>query len=450
MLTRILVVEDDPDIAALVARYLEKAGFTVDIASTGRDALTAMAARPPSLLVLDLMLPQVDGLEICRAVRANERTADVPIIILTARAEESDRIVGLEIGADDYMAKPFSPNELVARVRALLRRAQRVGPSLESTVTYGSIVVDRAQHTVMSNGVAVTLTAKEFLLLDVPPAAPGTRVVARRAAQRRLGLPLHWRHAHDRRPRAAFAREAPAARRDTHHRETVRVQARRRVARRGSLMRVISRASFRTKLFLSALSVALMALIVAGALLATSMQRQANLRIEETLVAEARMAAELLARSGPIATLANLNEEAHRIGSLLNARVTFIAPDGRVVGDSAETLEGLSALDNHEMRPEVVDARDIGMGRARRHSNTLGMDMLYVAVRARHPAIAFVRVALPLTDVRHQLRAVLIATLTALGLALVGAAALAWLISGRIGERSAVSPRSRSATGVET
>jgi two-component system phosphate regulon sensor histidine kinase PhoR len=200
-------------------------------------------------------------------------------------------------------------------------------------------------------------------------------------------------------------------------------------------MRPLAHASFRAKLFLSALSVALMALIVAGALLATSMQRQTNLRIEETLVSEARVAAELLARSGPIATPADLNEEAHRIGSLLTARVTFIAPDGRVVGDSAETAEGLSALDNHGTRPEVVDARDTGLGRARRYSNTLGIDMLYVAAPVNHPAIGFVRVALPLTDVRHQLRTVLLATLTALCLALVGAAALAWLISGRIGER---------------
>src|SRR5213592_2154068 len=123
MASRILIVEDDPDIAELVARYLDKAGFITDRAATGRDALTSVAARPPDLLVLDLMLPHVDGLEVCRAVRANEATAALPIIMLTARAEESERIVGLELGADDYVAKPFSPNELVARVRALLRRA---------------------------------------------------------------------------------------------------------------------------------------------------------------------------------------------------------------------------------------------------------------------------------------------------------------------------------------
>jgi two-component system, OmpR family, alkaline phosphatase synthesis response regulator PhoP len=165
MPTRILVVEDDQDIAQLVARYLQKAGFAADVLASGREALATIAARPPDLLILDRMLPQVDGLEICRAVRANDKTAAIPIIMLTARAEESDRIVGLEIGADDYVAKPFSPNELVARVRALLRRAHR-GSRPGSAMTYGSIVLDPDRHTVSSDGSLVTLTAKEFLLLE--------------------------------------------------------------------------------------------------------------------------------------------------------------------------------------------------------------------------------------------------------------------------------------------
>src|SRR4051812_29203667 len=166
MAPRILIVEDDPDIAELVARYLDKAGFTTARASTGRDALSAIAARPPDALVLDLMLPQVDGLEVCRAIRAKEATAALPIIMLTARADESERIVGLELGADDYLAKPFSPNELVARVRALLRRAQRgTGPAAK-TLSYGPIALDTERHLVTSHGRDVTLTAKEFLLLE--------------------------------------------------------------------------------------------------------------------------------------------------------------------------------------------------------------------------------------------------------------------------------------------
>src|SRR5438132_2928552 len=112
------------------------------------------------------MLPHVDGLEICRITRSNEGTASIPIIMLTARAEESDRIVGLELGADDYLAKPFSPNELIARARALLRRAQRHAPLRGASVTYGAIVLDPGTHTVASDGVSVELTAKEFLLLE--------------------------------------------------------------------------------------------------------------------------------------------------------------------------------------------------------------------------------------------------------------------------------------------
>ena len=171
-MARVLVVEDDPDIAQLVAHYLEKAGFAAEITSSGREALASIAAQPPDVLVLDLMLPQVDGLEVCRTIRGNDATAGVPIIMLTARAEESDRIVGLEIGADDYLAKPFSPGELVARVRALLRRVSRSAPTPPpgsgprgQTVAYGSIVIDAGRHTVTANGNPVVLTAKEFVLL---------------------------------------------------------------------------------------------------------------------------------------------------------------------------------------------------------------------------------------------------------------------------------------------
>jgi two-component system alkaline phosphatase synthesis response regulator PhoP len=171
MSTQILIVEDDPDIAELVARYLDKAGYATTRAASGREALRLVAAKVPDLVVLDLMLPQVDGLEVCRAVRADEHTAGIPIIMLTARAEESERIVGLELGADDYLAKPFSPNELVARVRALLRRAHRAataagGPKTARPLAYGPIALDAERHIVSSDGRDVTLTAKEFLLLE--------------------------------------------------------------------------------------------------------------------------------------------------------------------------------------------------------------------------------------------------------------------------------------------
>ncbi len=162
--TRLLVVEDDPDIALLLTHSLGRAGFAVETLASGAGALTAMRRRLPDLVLLDLMLPGLDGLEVCRALRADLATAAVPIIMLTARAEESDRIVGLELGADDYITKPFSPNEVVARVRALLRRARRPEPG--ASLRYRSIVLDVERHVVTADGAAVHLTAKEFLLLQ--------------------------------------------------------------------------------------------------------------------------------------------------------------------------------------------------------------------------------------------------------------------------------------------
>ncbi len=195
------------------------------------------------------------------------------------------------------------------------------------------------------------------------------------------------------------------------------------------------RATFQTKFFFAALSASVLALAVAGAFFATTMRRQIDARIETTLVAETRMAADLLSRGVPLTPAAALHDEAGRLGQLLNARVTFIASDGRVVGDSSETFDGLAAMENHAQRPEVIDARQTGLGRAQRYSATLKIDMLYIAVPVAHPAIAFVRVALPLTDVRQQLQPVLTATLTALGVALLGGAAIAWIFSARIGKR---------------
>ena len=193
--------------------------------------------------------------------------------------------------------------------------------------------------------------------------------------------------------------------------------------------------TFQTKFFVAALGASVLALAVAGIMFATTTRRQLNDRIENTLVAEAQLAADLLSRATPLTAVAELEEEANRIGQLIGTRVTFIAPSGTVMGDSSETLEGVAGMENHAMRPEVIDARTSGIGRARRYSATLKIDMLYVAVPVRHPAIAFVRVAVPLTDVRQQLRSVATATFAALGLALVGAVAIAAIFSYRIGRR---------------
>jgi two-component system phosphate regulon sensor histidine kinase PhoR len=200
----------------------------------------------------------------------------------------------------------------------------------------------------------------------------------------------------------------------------------------------VSRASFQTKLFLAALATATLALIVAAVLFAGAMRGEVNARIEATLVAEARLAAELLADSAPLTDVAQLDAEADRIGRALGARVTLIAADGRVVGDSFETREGVAAMENHARRPEIVEAASTGLGRSRRLSDTVKLEMLYVAVRTQHPAIAFVRVALPAADIRQQLQPVLRATLTAFALALSAGALLAWLVTAAIGHRVGV------------
>ncbi len=197
----------------------------------------------------------------------------------------------------------------------------------------------------------------------------------------------------------------------------------------------MGRVGFRAKLFLAALSVSVIALLVAGLLFAESMRQRIDERIEDTLVAEAKLGAELLARDDRAADLASLDAEADRIGEAIGARVTLIAADGLVVGDSSETLKGVAAMENHGSRPEVIDARERGVGRSRRYSATLKIDMLYVAVPVRHPAVAFVRLALPLTDVGQQVRAVVMTTAVAIGIAFAGAAVLAWVISGRMGQR---------------
>lgn len=175
---QILVAEDDRDIADLVAHYLQKSGWHAHVTSAGDEALAFARKHPVDLVILDVMLPGLSGLEVCRALRSDKNTAAVPIIMLTARAEEADRVMGLELGADDYVAKPFSPNELVARIRALMRRSQRTAEPKDVTLRFGPIVMDLASHTVSTDGREIKLTAKEFMLLHYLLEHPG-RVLSR-------------------------------------------------------------------------------------------------------------------------------------------------------------------------------------------------------------------------------------------------------------------------------
>jgi two-component system phosphate regulon response regulator PhoB len=159
----ILIVEDEAAISTLLAYSLAKEGFTVRIAADGEQALEAMAEEPPDLVLLDWMLPHLSGIEICRRIRRDPATAGLPVIMLTARGEEADRIRGLDTGADDYVTKPFSPAELIARVRALLRRARPAVGADE--LTAGDIVMDLAAYRVHMGGAEVELGPTEFKLL---------------------------------------------------------------------------------------------------------------------------------------------------------------------------------------------------------------------------------------------------------------------------------------------
>jgi two-component system, OmpR family, alkaline phosphatase synthesis response regulator PhoP len=175
---KILIVEDEPDIAQLVKLYLEKDGFRPTIAKTGVEGLKLVKAERPDMVILDLMLPEMDGLEICKKIRTSIDTALLPIMMLTAKAEESDTIIGLELGADDYVTKPFSPKVLVARVKALFRRLERADDPKQTSYAYGPLLVDLARHEVLLDGTEIPLTAKEFGLLEQLLRHPG-RVLTR-------------------------------------------------------------------------------------------------------------------------------------------------------------------------------------------------------------------------------------------------------------------------------
>lgn len=162
---RVLVVDDEPDIVALVAFHLAKAGFRVGTAATGVEALAAAREERPALIVLDLMLPGMSGFDVLEQLRADQATKDIAVLMLTARREEPDRIRGLSLGADDYLVKPFSPQELVLRVTAILRRISAGGPQTGETLTIGPITIDRAEHRVSADGQPVDLTPTEYKLL---------------------------------------------------------------------------------------------------------------------------------------------------------------------------------------------------------------------------------------------------------------------------------------------
>jgi two-component system alkaline phosphatase synthesis response regulator PhoP len=184
----ILVVDDDKDIVRLVRAYLEQAGFQVRAAYDGETALHILRREQPALVVLDLMLPDRDGWDITRLVRGDEALSQVPIIMLTARVEDTDKIIGLELGADDYITKPFNPREVVARVRSVLRRTQAIGTHKQPQVLQlGSLMMDMNRHEVLQAGQPVDLTTTEFSLLKTLLLNPGYAFTRSELIEQALG-----------------------------------------------------------------------------------------------------------------------------------------------------------------------------------------------------------------------------------------------------------------------
>ena len=185
---RILVVDDDRDIVRLVRSYLEKAGYQVLTAYDGESALQVLRSERPQLVILDLMLPDRDGWDVARLVRADSNIAATPIIMLTARVEDNDKIVGLEIGADDYITKPFNPREVVARVRALLRRSQLQQESqLPLRLSVGELLLDIGKRELSYGGETISLTPSEFELIKVLMQNPGFVITRDELAEKALG-----------------------------------------------------------------------------------------------------------------------------------------------------------------------------------------------------------------------------------------------------------------------
>ncbi|HLZ28608.1 MAG TPA: response regulator transcription factor, partial [Chloroflexota bacterium] len=198
-MTTVLVVDDEANLVDLLRGYLEREGFVIATASDGPTAVDTARAIQPDLVVLDLMLPGFDGLEVCRRLR---QFTDAYVLMLTARAEEIDRIVGLEVGADDYLAKPFSPRELVARVKAMLRRPRGVGTGVAASdsppvLRSGDLTIDEARHEVLRQGVAVSLTPREFTLLATLAGQPGRVFTRAQLLERVWGTEYYDEHVVD-------------------------------------------------------------------------------------------------------------------------------------------------------------------------------------------------------------------------------------------------------------
>lgn len=184
----IVLIEDEPDIQEIIAYNLQREGYQVNGALSGEEGLRLITQKKPDLILLDLMLPGIDGLEVCRQVRANPQVCDIPIIMVSAKGEESDVVLGLGLGADDYVAKPFSPKELIARVKAVIRRSAALGNAEEAaTIEFGDLIIEPEKHKVSLAGRDLVFTASEFKMLKALAAHPGRVFTREQLINKSLG-----------------------------------------------------------------------------------------------------------------------------------------------------------------------------------------------------------------------------------------------------------------------
>ena len=373
---RVVIIEDERDVARLLEFNLRSAGFEVTTAATGGEGLAAVRANPPDVIILDLMLPDQSGYEVCKAVRADTAISDTGVLMLTAKGEAEDRILGLEVGADDYVVKPFVVREVVLRVTAIANRLaeRRARPSSgdpSGVLKVGPIELDPVTHDVRINGAPTQLRPLEYKLLQLLVCGSGTRVLSRGAARAGVGDARGYQHANGRCSRSPAPREPRDRCRCRRDSPRVRVQgeARRRVGVRAELASQPALFTF------------LVLVIVVGAGTLFAIER--TLADDLVSALDTRMTKQGEEVAAWLESAGHPDRLAPRLAKVTGTRITIIGEDGLIQGDSLEpSTIGRPIGDAYE----VAKARRGESGRAIRQLSPDGPPQYLVAVPGRTPA----------------------------------------------------------------
>jgi CheY-like chemotaxis protein len=345
---RVLVVEDEPDIAALIAYQLTREGYRVETAGNGPDGLKAVNREIPDLIVLDRMLPGLSGDEVLKSLRQEAATKAIPVLVLTAKREQEDRITGLELGADDYITKPFSPRELVLRCQAILRRIQERGSTPGGRVlTAGTLRMDLGAH-------QASLDDEELSLRPMcrTGSRPARSTCTFAVCAPSWGMPgIGWR-----RCAASGTASGSPARTSSTSAGSPRMRLR-----------------IHHTLFAGFLGVVVLLVVLVVSLVGRGLRRELTMLVEGEVGRELELA-RLTVEAAPVG--ADPDSLAGALTARIGHRVTLIADDGRVLGDSDVRSPELGTVENHAARPEVMAAREGGVGFAERESATTGVGFL--------------------------------------------------------------------------